>query len=318
MYFNQDTIRDTNLIKTVLRESGLSFLTEEIIHLPGGSKSFAMQIGNHVVRFPKSESVHQSLRREALISKILQKNLSAEQRGKTANIRCYDNVSYPFSRHKIIKGKICDYIRGETEYNTCYENLSAAQKNLLADDIAVFLTELHTIKETVKNPLSENWDFFQRKDFDHNACRNILLKYSGGQIDLKDFRSDFSSSDIVFAHNDMSGSNLIINETFPRVLQGIIDFGNAGLMPRLNEFFPYYKIHRNLARRVITHYNRKNDGIINQTAADYMALGCLGYFMNKSEKQNKPPPSALLKILENFIDDFYQSKSAAASLPYKR
>lgn len=318
MYFNQDTIRDTKLIRSVLQESGLSFLTEEIICLPGGSKSFALQIDNYVVRFPKSKSVYQSLRREALISKILQKNLSTKQRCKTPEIHCYDNVSHPFSLHKTIKGKICDYIRGETEYNTRYENLSAEQKNLLADDIADFLTELHAIKSIVKNPLSEDWNFFQKEDFNQSACRNALLKYSGGQIDLKNFRSDFSSSDIVFAHNDMSGSNLIINKKSPHVLRGIIDFGNAGFMPRLNEFFPYYKIHRHLARGVIEHYNHKNGGIINQTAVDYMALGCLGYFLNKSEKQSKPPSGILLKMLENFIDDFYRSKSAATSLPYMK
>lgn len=315
MYFNSATIRDEKLVKAVLNESKLSFLAGEITRLPGGSNSFALQIGDYVVRFPKSESVYQSLRREALISKILQKNLPAEQRGKITFPRCRDDVSHPFSWHKIIKGKICDYVRGETRYNTRYENLSAGQKDMLAAGIAAFLTELHAIKDRIENPEAENWNVFEKDDFDHTACRDALLKYSGGKIELKEFIADISPRDFVFAHNDMSGSNLIIDETSPRVLRGIIDFGKAGVMPRLNEFFPYYKIHRGLARRIITCYNRKNGGIIDQTAADYMALGCFGYFMNKSEKQGKPPSDILLKILGSFIDDFYQSKTGAASPP---
>lgn len=186
---------------------------------------------------------------------------------------------------------------------------------MLAAGIAAFLTELHAIKDRIENPEAENWNVFEKDDFDHTACRDALLKYSGGKIELKEFIADISPRDFVFAHNDMSGSNLIIDETSPRVLRGIIDFGKAGFMPRLNEFFPYYKIHRGLARRIITCYNRKNGGIIDQTAADYMALGCFGYFMNKSEKQGKPPSDILLKILGSFIDDFYQSKTGAASPP---
>ena len=303
MYFNSETIRDKKRIKAVLNEAGLSCSTDETTFLPGGATSFAIKINDYVIRFPKSDDVCQSLRQEAKLSKFLQKHLPFRLRKKITQIRWNEDVSYPFSCHKMIKGKICDHCRGETDHNTLYDNLSPSQQDLLAADIADFLTELHTIKKNNTNPMSEDWNCFIKDDFDQDACRNALLKYSADKIDLNKFTAKIPSCDFVFAHNDMSGSNLIIDEKRPRVLQGVIDFANAGFMPRINEFFPYYKIHRGLARRIIVHYNDKNGNIINQTAIDYLALGYFGYVLNSQEKRGGKPSAVLLEMLKRFIDD---------------
>lgn len=308
LYFNEKTIENQSLIKSVLQASGLSFLQGEISRLTGGSKSYAFQVNDYVVRFPKAEIIFQSLQQESEISGLLQKNLSPRWQDKVTKVCCCAQIDYPFAYHKWIKGKICDNLRGETEHNTCYNNLSDEQKTYFAADVADFLTELHTIKSSATNPMAENWNFLNKEDFDYKLCRNLLHKYSHKQIDLDNFATNISDNNFVFAHNDMSGSNLAVDENQTHILQGILDFGNAGFMPLINEFFPYYKINRRLARQIILSYNKKSRQQINLQKTDYIALAYCGYFLCQTEKQEKPPFRFILSILENFAADLQLNK----------
>lgn len=90
------------------------------------------------------------------------------------------------------------------------------------------------------------------------------------------------------------------------VLQGILDFGNAGNMPRINDFFPYYKINRQLSRDIIAVYNQISNTKISQQMADYIVLVYLGYIMYNQEKQGKTVSSFALMILSNFMSDLYR------------
>ena len=302
-YFNDETIENQTLVQSVLQSSGLLFLQGKTSRLPGGSKSYAFRVNNYIVRFPKAKTIFQSQQREAKIFNLLRDNLPLRWQNKVANVRCHDQSAYPFAYHKQIKGKICDNFRGETEYNTCYANLSNTQKDLFAADIADFLTELHTIKFSATNPMAESWNFLQKKDFNYQLCRNLIFQYSHGKIDLDHFATGISNNDFVFAHNDMSGSNLAVDETQTHILQGILDFGNAGYMPRINDFFPYYKISRRLARQIILNYNQKSSKPIFLQETDYIALVYCGYSLCQSEKQGKPPFGFILTMLDNFIKD---------------
>lgn len=304
-YLAQENADDIEFIKNILSKSNLSYLIGKPIRLVGGSKSFAYRVNDYVVRFPKAEIIWQSQQLEAKISKLLQAKLPDKWKNKVTKVTCCSTFEYPFAYHKIIKGKICDNIRGETDYNTCYDNLSESQKKLLAKDIAEFLEALHSIPTDIANPLAENWNFTNKADFDYELCKSMLLKYSNNKINLDDFKNDIANDDIVFAHNDMSGSNLILDEQQDNVLQGILDFGNAGIMPRINEFFPYYKINRHLARQIIDEYNQISNIKVNQSSADYTILAYLGYIMYNQEKQGKTVSSFALMILNNFMCDLY-------------
>ena len=304
-YLTQENADDIEFIKRILSKSNLSYLIGNPVRLVGGSKSFAYQINDYVVRFPKAEIIWQSQQQEAQISELLQKNLPDKWKNKVTSVVCCSTSEYPFAYHKIIKGKICDNIRGETSYNTCYDNLSESQKKLLAKDIAEFLVALHSIPTNIINPMAENWNFTNKADFDNELCKSMLLKYSNNKINLDDFKNDIANDDIVFAHNDMSGSNLILDEQQDNVLQGILDFGNAGNMPRINEFFPYYKINRQLSRDIIAVYNQISNTKISQQMADYIVLAYLGYIMYNQEKHGKTVSSIPLMILNNFMSDLY-------------
>ena len=302
-YLTQENADDIEFIKNILSKSNLPYLIGEPIRLVGGSKSFAYQVNDYVVRFPKAEIIWQSQQLEAKISKLLQAKLPDKWKNKVTKVTCCSTSEYPFAYHKIIKGKICDNIRGETSYNICYDNLSKSQKKLLAKDIAELLVALHSIPTDITNPMAENWNFTNKTDFDYKLCKSALLKYSNNKINLDDFKCNITNDDLVFAHNDMSGSNLILDETKDNVLQGILDFGNAGNMPRINDFFPYYKINRQLSRDIIAVYNQISNTRISQQMADYIVLVYLGYIMYNQEKQGKTMSSFALMILSNFMSD---------------
>ncbi len=53
----------------------------------------------------------------------------------------------------------------------------------------------------------------------------MLLKYSDNKINIDDFKCNIANDDLVFAHNDMSGSNIVLDEQQDNVLQGIRDVG---------------------------------------------------------------------------------------------
>ena len=305
-YLTQENADDIDFVKNILFNSKLSYLIGNPNRLVGGSKSFAYQINDYVVRFPKAEIIWQSQQQEAQISALLQAKLPNKWKSKITNVVCYSASEYPFAYHKIIKGKICDNIRGETSYNTCYDNLSESQKKLLAKDIAELLVALHSIPTDITNPMAENWNFTNKTDFDYKLCKSALLKYSNNKINLDDFKCNITNDDLVFAHNDMSGSNLILDETKDNVLQGILDFGNAGNMPRINDFFPYYKINRQLSRDIIAVYNQISNSKISQQMADYIVLVYLGYIVSNQENQGKTISDFILMILSNFMSDLYR------------
>lgn len=97
LYFNEKTIENQSLIKSVLQASGLSFLQGEISQLTGGSKSYAFQVNDYVVRFPKAEIIFQSLQQESEISGLLQKNLSPRWQDKVTKVCCCAQIDYPFA-----------------------------------------------------------------------------------------------------------------------------------------------------------------------------------------------------------------------------
>ncbi len=307
-FLSQENADNIDFVTNLLSLTNLPHLVGTPIRLVGGSKSFAYRINDYVVRFPKAEIIWQSQQLEAKISNLLQENLPDKLKNKITDIVCYSKLEYPFTYHKIIKGKICDNIRGETEYNTCYANLSKTQKTLLAEEIAELLAAIHSISTDITNTMADNWNFTQKPDFDYNLCKSALLKYSDNKINLDDFKCNIDNN-MVFAHNDMSGSNIILDETQENALQGVLDFGNAGIMPQINDFLPFYKIDRHLAKHIIYAYNQISNIKINQSQADYLTLSYLGYIIYNQEQQGNAPFNFLLIILKNIISDLQNDKN---------
>ena len=93
----------------------------------------------------------------------------------------------------------------------------------------------------------------------------------------------------------------MIDPTKKEILQGIIDFGNACIMPKYQDFFPLYKINRELALNTLNYYNGYFDEKIELKQLDRMALFYIGYELLKS-KNNEIGPY-FLRLLGPFLKD---------------
>ena len=101
-------------------------------------------------------------------------------------------------------------------------------------------------------------------------------------------------------HNDLSGSNLLLNLNKDDVLEGIIDFANAMVIPKYLDFIPLYKMKRRLAVNVLEKYNAIADNKIEQTQLDYTILSYIGFGLSKTKEAPSP---YFLKLLKWFLED---------------
>lgn len=275
-----------------------------IVSLIGGSRSFCFSVNNFVVRFPKDKVIWQTMKREKIVIDTIIPHLTTELRKKIHKIELVEGMM-PFSYSKKIHGKICDN-RGETTYSTLYKNLSDPQKEDLAHSLAQFLALMHKIDcRKIKIPKAtetiDRWDKSFAPDFDKNKVKNILFRVSNGKINLDDYQPKKMNMEKTLCHNDLSGSNILIDPTKKEILQGIIDFGNACIMPKYQDFFPLYKINRELALNTLNYYNSYFDNKIELKQLDNMALSYIGYELLKS-KNNEIGPY-FLRLLEPFLSE---------------
>ena len=277
---------------------------KSIVHLMGGTRSFCFSVNNLVVRFPKDKVIWRTMKREKIIIDTIIPHLNTNLKKKVHKIELVEG-KMPFSYSKKIQGKICDN-RGETTYSTLYKNLSNLQKDDLARSLAQFLALMHKIDcKKIKIPRATEtidcWDKSFAPDFDENKVKNILFRVSNGKINLGSYRLKKMNMEKALCHNDLSGSNILIDPTKKEILQGIIDFGNACIMPKYQDFFPLYKIIRELALNTLNYYNGYFDEKIELKQLDRMALFYIGYELLKS-KNNEIGPY-FLRLLGPFLKD---------------
>lgn len=297
-YLTQENADNLNIIRQILLQNDFSNI-KNITRLKSGSRSLAYYADDYIVRFPKVEIIWQTMKREKNIIDIIYPYLMPTFANKIQKI---DLISgeYPFSISKRIKGKICDG-RPESEYATLYQNLSTKQQEQLAYDLAQFFNIMYRINYKILDiPASteaiDNWDVTTREDFDFEKARQALLVY---EIDLNNYRVDTPNTKMALCHNDLSGSNLLLNPGKEDVLVGIIDFGNTIVMPKYRDFFPLYKISRKLAIDTLTEYNKTTSSPIEQKQIDFMVLSYIGFGLAQSKEDPSP---YFIKLLQPFLE----------------
>ena len=296
-YITEETADNLDLIRKILADSGFSEI-KNITHLQSGSRSVAYYADDYIVRFPKAEIIWQTMQREKMIIDTIYPHLMPYFEGKIHKIELIDGT-YPFSVSKRIYGKICDG-RPESDYAVLYQNIIPERQLKLAQDLAMFFHLMHQIDyKTLNIPepteAIDNWDVTLKDDFDYTKAREALLLHS---IDLNDYKLISPNNDKALCHNDLSGSNLLLNPERDDILVGIIDFGNVVIMPKYQDFFPLYKIDRKLAIDTLTEYNKLTTSKIELKQLDYMALCYIGYGLYKTKDNSSP---YFMKLLKPFI-----------------
>lgn len=298
LYLTQENADSLDFIKQILSKSGFPNI-QNIIRLQSGSRSVAYYADDYIVRFPKAEIIWQTMKREKNVIDMVYPHLVPTFANKIHKIDLIE-CEYPFSVSKRFYGKICDG-RPESEYATLYQNLTVTQQKKLAYDLAVFFNLMHQIDYKnlnipEPNEAIDNWDVTSRNDFDLKKAQETLLPY---KINLNNYKSAHLNISKALCHNDLSGSNLLLNTEKDNVLSGIIDFGNTVVMPKYQDFFPLYKIARKLAIDTLAEYNKITSYPIEQRQIDFMVLSYIGFGLAQSKDGSSP---YFLKLLQPFLE----------------
>lgn len=296
-FLTLDAADNIYLIRKILADSGFAEI-KNITRLQSGSRSVAYYADDYIVRFPKAEIIWQTMQREKMIIDTIYPHLMPYFEGKIHKIKLIDGT-HPFSISERFYGKICDG-RPESDYAVLYQNIKPERQLKLAQDLAMFFHLMHQIncaKLNIPEPTEaiDNWDVTLRDDFDYTKVKEALLQHN---IDLNDYKPTLPNTDKALCHNDLSGSNLLLNPASDDILAGIIDFGNVVIMPKYQDFFPLYKIDRKLAIDTLTEYNKLTTSKIEPKQLDYMALCYIGYGLYKTKDNSSP---YFLKLLKLFL-----------------
>ncbi len=303
-FLTAEIIDDLDNVRQILSAAGI--VAHQVEKLPGGSRSYAFAADNLTVRFPKAEVIWNVMRREKQIIDAIYPYIEEKLPHKIHKIELIEE-EYPFTLSMRFNGKICDN-RGEGKYTTDYGSLSSSQQENMARQIAQFFAALHAIDYTALNipavdssltEAMESWDVTKRPDFDYAAAKTALLQQSSGKLNLDVYSSTATIPVSALCHNDLSGSNLLINPEEYGVVTGIIDFGNARVVPLEQEFFPLYKINHRLAHDTLKIYNKIARRNIDINVIDALALKYIAYGLSKKTEETSP---YLLNLLKPFCD----------------
>lgn len=282
-----------------LSDFDLPFATDNAVELSGGSRSKGYRVNEWIVRIPVRDDSLEEQKREAEISALMQKYLPVHLKSKVTNVRFNGKCAY----HKEIQGDLLEAYQIKNNYSA----MDSKQRHQLASDIAELLAAVHNIplekvqaatQKYAKTCRNENKTV--QNDFDYSTAKENISDVSGGKINLDTFKTAIPTDGLALCHNDLHAGNMIIKDG---KLNGFIDFGEAGINPRINDFFHLYRLDRDLAVDVIKEYNKLSDYKIDIKAADYQFLSNTGYTLEKRKDRPSFKPE-VGKILKNFAGSY--------------
>ena len=282
-----------------LSDFDLPFATDNAVELSGGSRSKGYCVGGYIVRIPLREDSLMEQMREAEISALMQEYLPENLKSKVTNVRFNGKCAY----HKEIQGELLEAYQIKNNYSA----MDGKQCHQLAVDIAELLAAIHQIpvfeaqaimQKYAKTCRNENKT--AQADFDYTTAKENISDVSGGKINLDTFKTAIPTDGLALCHNDLHAGNMVVKDN---KLSGFIDFGEAGVNPRITDFFHLYRLDRDLAVDVIKEYNKISDYKIDVKAADYQFLSNTGYTLEKRKDRPSFKPE-VAKVLENFAGSY--------------
>jgi len=199
-----------------------NFSGADIKFIGKGWSSFAFQIGDKILRFPR-RNMGQCLKEQSVCD-LIRGHISVP----IPKIEIIDDAEHPYAMHQIIPGNLWD---------DKYESFDAATQTALAQDCAKFLSEIHAINPeklsmSISHPTGPEFTEF-------NHVRPLLENYYSksqiGAIEKKyNAMQKTTSGDFVFCHGDLHGDNSVLDDCGRLV--GVFDFGNCEVHERAWDF----------------------------------------------------------------------------------
>lgn len=204
------------------KELALLFPNVEIKTLTEGGMSYAYEVGNYIVRIPKNKYAADGYKIEEQILYYLKDTIKSV---KIPQIKIFESPFF-YTIHRKLYG---NYWNGHE-----YLKKTEKEKDLLANDCAIFFAELHSanvkeINTTIRqlHPIEENMRYYLFNDFSDSEIKKAV-SYTN---------TLFSLEDKVLIHNDFYSDNFFLDSNYR--LSSVIDFGNSGFF---NYNFDFRKI----------------------------------------------------------------------------
>lgn len=225
--------QNINLIQKVISEP---ICQVEVIE--NGFHSIAYIINNKFVfRFPRSQEFYQEYKNETLILEQLKPFVSVQ----IPSLKIHQEKDVLFTEHAYIAG---------IQYSQLSQPLCEHDKDTLAHDLAVFLSQIHNVRLSNIPYLPDEHQF--NEEMVQNSPVLTNEEKTKCLILLDSYRQySFSEQDVVLCHTDLNENNFLLNNN---KLVGIIDFGNACQRNVSTEFSTLLKYDYDLTFRIVKYY----------------------------------------------------------------
>ena len=230
-YRYDDNLTNVKAMKYLIEHTFKDFKVNNIEVIGSGHDSVAYLVNNEYIFKTKfSANKKKGYTKEKAIYDFLNKKLNT-------NIMI-PNIEYSYISDEI---SILGYkqIKGKFLNPELYETLSDEEKQLLKQDIAIFLKQMHSLDTTeIKEYVIDNkLNVLEEYQLLRNTLYDTLTDEEKDYIE--NFMNRLSSTTIFngkkcLCHNDFSCNHLLLDEN--NRLCGIIDFGDAGIVDEYCDF----------------------------------------------------------------------------------
>ena len=251
----------------------LTISKKEIIE--SGFHSTAIIINNTLVfRFPLKKEFYDEYIHEVSLLKKIRKHISVP----IPDLKLHQTDDFVFTEHTLIEG---------TQYSQLKSPLSKQEKEQLADDLALFLKELHNcptdlpICQFSAEEYGISEETIKRTRALSNEEKTNLLNI------LRTFETyDLKEYNIVLSHTDLNENNFLLKENR---LVGVIDFGNACRRDLSSEFATLMKWDFDLVQRIAVKYEEMTGKSVDLSYALLLQkIRCYGGILESEENGQSP------------------------------
>lgn len=251
----------------------LNISKKEIIE--SGFHSTAVIINDELVfRFPLKKEFYDEYIHEFNLLKKIRKHISVP----IPDLKLHQTDDFVFTEHTLIEG---------TQYSQLKSPLSKQEKEQLADDLALFLKELHNCPTDL--PICQ----FSAEEYgvcDKKIKYTNLLSDDEKQellLTIKEFNSyDYKEDRVVLSHTDLNENNFLLKENR---LVGVIDFGNACRRDLSSEFATLMKWDFDLVQKIAFRYEEITGKYVDLAyALRLQKIRCYGGILETEENGQSP------------------------------
>lgn len=211
------------------------FLGSKISWLGSGWSSIAFQVDELIIRFPKHGL--DDYKKEQYVCNYLRNKIPFH----IPDTEICQGI-YPYVKHK--------KIWGETWNNDTLKQMSDTSRNLLAQDIVLFLSTIHMHKCPYTAPSFTPISYPALKQSILKTCPDNLSKHFETAYGLA---LKLSNQPKVLIHGDFFSQNSILNKN--NRLYGIFDWCNCGAGDPVSDFVPLYAtVDLDFVLNIIYHY----------------------------------------------------------------